>query len=160
MLIRRVLVLTPAGDFDAALAKCDEVIAREEARQKTLAVTPAVSDADDTSNAVPYILKANFLSQKAFACLQQGMNPAESVEAMEASFKKALALEPNSVDALIQYANIKTMFGAPKAAAGLTDDALPHARNLQEILDILQLNEMTKAQAQVLQDLGVVAPNA
>jgi len=51
---------------------------------------------------------------------------------------------------MIQYANIKTLFGKPDVSAKYAELALPHARNLQEILDILQLGEMTSAQAYVL----------
>lgn len=141
------------NEFETAIEKCDAFIAKVEARAAALALQPKKEYEDDTNNAVPYILKANFLSQKAFGMLQEGMNPTPVVEEMEALFHKAMELEPGSVDAMIQYANIKTLFGAPQVSAEYTDKALPHARNLQEILDILQLNEMTKAQAFVLHDV-------
>lgn len=148
------------GDYDAAVSKCDALIKQEEEKQTrmeadkaTVAAGPS-EDHDDCHNAIPFILKANFLSQKAFAMVQEGKNPSSVCAEMEKLFMRALELEPQSVDAMIQYANIKTLFGEPAVSAKYTDKALPFARNLQELLDILQLNEMTKAQTLVLEQIA------
>jgi len=54
------------------------------------------SDEDDDTNSIAYVLKANFLSQKAFAQMQGGENPTAVVEEMEELFLKALDMEPHS----------------------------------------------------------------
>ena len=48
-------------------------------------------------------------------------------------FKRTLELEPNGVDALIQYANSKSMFGGSQLAAEYSALAIPLCRNIQEV---------------------------
>ena len=70
-------ILFYSGNVDTAVSKCDEFIAREETKLATSVNNTANEYADNNKNAIPYILKANFLSQKGFTMMQQGMKPAD-----------------------------------------------------------------------------------
>lgn len=69
-----------SGELEQAIKRCDEMIQKEEEKVAAAARTPKEEDADDESNAIPYILKANFLSQQAFAMMQERQNAAAVIE--------------------------------------------------------------------------------
>ena len=48
-------------------------------------------------------------------------------------FKRTIELDPYNVDALIQYANSKSMFGGSSQAAEYSTLAIPLCRNIQEV---------------------------
>ena len=126
-----------SGDFEGALALCDEC-----------------ASGSDGTDGFPYVMKAN-IYQGQFLMLMEQMQQGniavrdellQAKETIEQNFRKALECEPNMVEAYTRLAQFYTMLGQPDEALKLLDQGLEHVRYRDEAIETLNLRTITSAQ--------------
>eukprot|EP01035_Chromulina_nebulosa_P020192 gene20192-26210_t len=132
---------TVEGNLPLALEKVDKVI-----------------DIVGDSDALPYVIKANVLTQKAF----QQMNDESTIHLSQQTFldstsfyNKALTIDPNSIEALTQLSQVKQMFGDIANSVELAEKSMKLGRNKDELQEICQLYNNAKAQKAALEALKI-----
>ena len=125
-----------AGSFDEALEIIDEIM--------------KVSDPGDS---IPIVVKANTLIQRAIYDISNNPQDPSTVQRSQQVFKdveglyeQAIKVEPNGVEALIQYAHMMNMTGQTEVGEKLVNEAIPHARCRDELIELSQLLALTKSQ--------------
>jgi tetratricopeptide (TPR) repeat protein len=130
-------LLSQEGRFDEAMAACDQMQANSK----------------DPNDAILIVIKANVVCQMGMVKYAEAQEKQSQQIVMEAQqllaqgqelYAEAIKAEPNSIEALIQLAQLKSMMGAGEMeeALALCKQALPHARSRDEALDILHLKLM------------------
>lgn len=151
VLILEVDMLIQDGQLDRALEAVDKIIIKH-------------VDSDDC---VPYVVKANLMIQQGMGELQnaQMMNNEIMTEMAKnrlsefrVYFEKAIEVEPNSVEALAQYGQYKNMFlQDSEGALVLVAEALKHARNRDEVLELCMLKSNIVYQLAALDELKKIS---
>lgn len=123
----------------------------------------------DSDDCVPYVVKANLMIQQGMGELQnaQMMNNEVMAEMAKSKlinfgvhFEKAIEVEPNSVEALAQYAQYKNMFLQDcEGALVLVTEALKHARNRDEVLELCMLKSNIVYQLAAMDQLKKFSSN-
>lgn len=141
-------LLSQEGKFDEALAHCDQMIKASEGPKDAILV----------------VVKANVVCQMGMTKYSEAQQMQSQQLAMESQqlllqgqgmYAEAIAAEPNCIEALIQLAQLKSMMGAGEMeeALALCNQALPHARNRDEALDIIQLKLMMENRLVAIQEM-------
>jgi hypothetical protein len=119
------------GDTLAALTIVDKVVEEE------------------TTYAVPLVIKGNFMTQAALTELQETRNPANIQRVfaeVEELYKKAIELEPHSQEAPMNYAHLKCFMGDLAGARDLIEGLVPGLRTREEAQDVFQLLLLYRSQ--------------
>ena len=127
-----------SGDFEGALALCDECAAES-----------------DGTDGFPFVMKANIYQGQFLSFMEQMQQGNMAVrdqlmqakETIEENFRKALQIEPNMVEAYTRLAQFYTMLGQPDEALKLLDQGVEHVRYRDEAIETLNLRTITSAQA-------------
>ncbi|CAE7251106.1 unnamed protein product [Symbiodinium microadriaticum] len=61
-------------------------------------------------------------------------------------YKQAIDLDPQGMEAMVQFAQLKTMLGDMQGSLDLSVRALPLSRSRDEALEVLHIKIMTEAQ--------------
>ena len=125
-----------SGSFDEALETIDEMMKDS-----------------DPGDSIPMVIKGNILIQRAIYDLTNNPQDQSIVQRSQKVFKdveglyeQAIKIEPNGVEALIQYAHMMNMTGQTEVGEKLVNDAIPHARSRDELIELSQLLALTKSQ--------------
>jgi thioredoxin-like negative regulator of GroEL len=107
----------------------------------------------DPGDSIPMVIKGNILIQRALYDLTNNPQDQSIVQRSQKVFKdveglyeQAIKIEPNGVEALIQYAHMMNMTGQTEVGEKLVNDAIPHARSRDELIELSQLLALTKSQ--------------
>lgn len=115
--------------------------------------------AADTGDCTTLFIKASVIVGKAMGMLQNPdmMNMVEDARALlaeaNAMYTKALALEPNAIEVLSQFAQFKAMLGEVEEAITMLNQAMELARTRDDVQDLNQLLILNDAQWKAMQYL-------
>jgi hypothetical protein len=140
-----------------------DVISSEGNFPKALEIIDALIKISDPEDGIPLVIKANIFTRKAMEDLQ--VDPSnqqlllkfkQEIKDIEQIYEKSIEIEPNGVEALSQYASVKTMFcedfiGGQK----LVKSALENARTRDEVQELSQLLLLTTSQLNAMSLLGI-----
>lgn len=112
------------------------------------------------------LIKASALTSQAFSILSNPNSPESEILKAQKSFQEveklysdALTLDPNSIEVMAQYAQLKSMIlGDFEGAVKLLQTALPLARTSDEVQELCQLLVMNEAQAKTAKELQQTVP--
>ena len=109
----------------------------------------AMAGANGSNNISLIMAKASVLTSKAFMDMQ---NPAAmmlvqaTLGEVTELYTKALEIEPNAIEVMAQFAQLKSMvLGDLDSAVALLQKALPSARSRDEVQELSQLLAMNEA---------------
>lgn len=109
------------------------------------------------------LIKANIMTTKAYMEMQSptGGNPAvvkPLLEKVDELYGGALEMEPNAIEVMAQWAQLKSMLtGDFKGAVELLRRAVPLARSTAEVQELHQLLVMNEAQFKAMTELQEMA---
>ena len=110
----------------------------------------AAQTAGNAANISLIIAKASVLTSKAFMDMQNPgamMMVQATLGDVQDLYKKALEIEPNAIEVMAQFAQLKSMvLGDLDSAVALLKQALPLARSRDEVQELCQLLAMNEAQ--------------
>lgn len=160
--IREAIIISPKHESVIMLQA--DLLSNEGDIPKAFEILDELVRKCDPEDSIPIVVKANILTRKAIDDLQKAngnqdlmLEFQQRIKDVEALYEKAIEIEPNGVEAMSQYASLKTMFGLDNVGCQkLVKSALENARTRDEVQELSQLLLITTAQFDAMNVLGYV----